>query len=95
MVPVPFERTQRVARLREVAARDGRVQLRAESLSSILGLRTRPCGGGAGDGSQRAAKHAQPAARRARIARITLPPPAVNTPRQVEASASVRSSAWP
>ena len=80
-----LERTQRGARLREVAACNSCVQLRAGSLSSVLGVLgvwMRPRGGGVGDRSQRAAKHAQPATRRARIARIALPPPAVHTTRQ-------------
>ena len=98
---VLLERTQRGARLREVAARNSRVQLRAGSLSSILSVlcvRAGPRGGGVGDGSQRAAKHAQPATRRARIARIALPPPAVHTTRQerqrVSAVEGQPPSAW-
>ena len=118
----PLEHAQRGARLREVAPRNRRLQLRAGSLSSafgvlvrdgdrvrvgarvsglglglrlglglglgavlvlgVLGVWMRPRGGGVGDRNQRAAKHAQPATRRARIARIALPPPAVHTTRQ-------------
>ena len=118
----PLEHAQRGARLREVAPRNRRLQLRAGSPSSafgvlvrdgdrvrvgarvsglglglrlglglglgavlvlgVLGVWMRPRGGGVGDRSQRAAKHAQPATRRARIARIALPPPAVHTTRQ-------------
>ena len=78
---VPFERVQRGARLRKVAACDRRVQLRAEILSGMFGVRVRPRARGMGDGRKRAAKHAQPAARRAHVPRIALPPPAVSTPR--------------